>query len=101
MPKLNCWEFMQCEREKELKDADKSGGCPALKESKLNTIHDGSNAGRACWVVSGTFCNGAKQGTFAQKEKNCIQCNFYQMVRKEEGNNFLLGKDLKKILGIK
>ena len=35
--------------------------------------------------MSGTLCSGAVQGTFAQKYKNCEICDFYQMVRKEEG----------------
>ncbi len=73
------------------------GLCPATVESALDDVHEGKNAGRSCWVVSGTLCKGEAQGTFAQKYKNCEICDFYQTVRKEEGHNFtysllLLGK---------
>jgi len=42
------------------------------------------NAGRACWVVAGTNCGGRVQGTFAEKEKNCLNCEFYMLVCEEE-----------------
>jgi len=47
-----------------------------------------SATGGTSWVVSGTLCKGEVQGTFAQKYKNCEICDFYQMVRKEEGPGF-------------
>jgi sigma-B regulation protein RsbU (phosphoserine phosphatase) len=38
--------------------------------------------------VAGTFCKGQIQGTFAQKFKNCSQCEFYNQVMLEEGELF-------------
>jgi hypothetical protein len=86
--KLNCWEFKKCGRQPQGHHAHDLGVCPASQEGALDDVHGGTNAGRACWVVSGTFCQGKVQGTFAQKFKNCEICDFYQAVRKEEGGSF-------------
>ena len=86
--KLNCWEFKKCGRQPQGSHVHDRGVCPATQEFGLDDVHEGTNAGRACWVVSGTFCKGEDQGTFAQKFKNCEACDFYQLVRKEEGGNF-------------
>jgi hypothetical protein len=59
--------------------------CPAHSEKRLNGVHGGVNAGRACWVVAGTRCGGVVQGEFAQKIGNCMKCEFYLSVVKEEG----------------
>lgn len=66
------------------------GVCPVAAERKLDTIHSGTNAGRACWVVAGSYCKGAEQGTFAQKYHECQNCSFYKQVKKEEGPRFKL-----------
>lgn len=57
-------------------------------ESRTDGMNHGENAGRACWAVGGTFCEGRIQGTFAQKIASCIDCEFYQRVRDEEGTDF-------------
>ncbi|MBI4824559.1 MAG: hypothetical protein HY805_10080 [Nitrospirae bacterium] len=86
--KRNCWEFKGCGRQPGGKREKQNGICPATTEAKLNGIHGGKNAGRACWVVAGTWCGGDVQGSFAQKYKNCELCDFYQTVRREEGANY-------------
>ncbi len=58
-------------------------------ETATFTNH-GTNAGRYCWRVSGTQCAGEVQGTFAQKMANCTSCNFYHVVKAEEGANLAL-----------
>jgi len=88
--KKNCWEFKNCGRHDGGAHVHDLGICPAAVEKKLDGIHDGNNAGRACWVVAGTLCKGMVQGSFAQKYKNCEVCDFYQGVRKEEGSRFVL-----------
>jgi len=88
--KKNCWEFKQCGREPGGEKISELGECDAAKEKRLDGIHEGRNAGRSCWVVAGTLCKGEVQGTFAQKYKSCEKCEFYQMVRKEEGGKFML-----------
>jgi hypothetical protein len=66
------------------------GECPVPLESRGDGINHGKHAGRCCWCVTGTLCQGRVQGTFAQKFGNCKACPFYQFVKKEEGMNFSL-----------
>lgn len=80
--KRNCWEVMNCGRGPGSAEANL---CPVSVEGRLNGVHGGRNAGRACWVVAGTLCdNGKPSGKFAQKMETCIQCPFYRLVRLEE-----------------
>ena len=81
--KKNCWEFKNCSF-----GPDGNGLCPAAQSGKLDGVHNGKNRGRACWVISGTLCGGAPQGAFVDKYSTCTKCEFYQMVREEEGPNF-------------
>lgn len=90
MLKTNCWEFKRCGREPGGRNQKELGICPATTEKRLDGIHGGKNAGRACWVVSGTFCGGVVQGTFARKFLNCEICEFYKSVKEEENPNFQL-----------
>ena len=57
-------------------------------------MHGGRDAGRACWVVAGTLCGGQVQGTFAKKFQNCELCEFYVLVRQEEGMQFKVSSRL-------
>lgn len=86
--KKNCWEFKNCGRQPGGAREKDLGVCVAALESRLNGIHEGQNAGRACWVVAGTLCGGKVQGSFAQKYENCEICDFYKTVKIEEGPNF-------------
>jgi hypothetical protein len=86
--KKNCWEAMGCGREPGGKNVKKLGTCPAATDERLNELHGGKNAGRACWVLAGTFCEGKVQGTFAQKYQNCTQCEFFREVKIEEGSDY-------------
>lgn len=88
MKKVNCWEFKKCGREPGGNKEDELGVCPAAEDSSRDNIHNGTNAGRQCWVVAGTLCKNEIQGTFAKKLVNCLECDFYQLVRKEEGKDF-------------
>lgn len=85
MARRNCWEVMKCGREPGGEQAEALGICPAAVDTRLEGVHDGKNAGRACWVIAGTFCEGTVQGTFAQKLQDCALCEFYHQVRREEG----------------
>lgn len=88
MPKKNCWEVMKCGREPGGEKAKEHGVCPAATDERLAGVHGGKNAGRACWVVAGTFCEGLVQGTFAQKYRDCTTCKFYRQVKREEGAGY-------------
>jgi hypothetical protein len=88
--KLNCWEFKKCGRQPGGAHVRDLGICPVTQEARLDGVHGGSYAGRACWVIAGSLCDGELQGTFAEKFRNCEQCDFYQAVRDEEYPNFTL-----------
>lgn len=88
--KQNCWEFKGCGREPGGKKSEELGVCPATSDERLDGVHGGKNAGRACWVMAGTLCGGKVQGTFAHKYKNCEVCDFYKKIREEENGSYQL-----------
>jgi len=88
--KENCWEYKKCGRAPGGDRVNELGICPVTKDSRLDKVHGGVNAGRSCWVVAGTFCGGKVQGVFAQKYKTCKDCDFYKKVLAEEGSKFVL-----------
>ena len=87
--KLNCWEFKKCGRQPGGKKVDELGVCPASKDVSSNGKNDGSNAGRFCWNIAGTFCGGQIQGNWAKKLGNCLKCDFFKLVKKEEQDKFI------------
>ena len=88
MKKLNCWEFKRCGREPGGSNAAVLGVCPATTEGNGGHVNGGDHGGRFCWALTGTLCKGEVQGTFARKIANCSICEFYRLVRKEEGKEF-------------
>ncbi|MBS1115167.1 MAG: hypothetical protein H6Q93_1502 [Nitrospirae bacterium] len=92
--RLNCWEIKKCGREVGGDKAVELGICPASLNTQLDGVHSGISAGRACWAVAGTMCSGQIQGSFAQKYKDCGLCDFYNRVKEEEGEHFVLTIDL-------
>jgi len=88
MGKQNCWEFKKCGREPGGAKTAEFGICPAATERKVHKVHGGRNGGRACWALTGTFCGGKVQGTFAAKLKNCMDCEFFKLVGAEEGKDY-------------
>ena len=98
--KKNCWEAMLCEREPGGKLAEQFGPCPASTEGKAEGINEGVNAGRCCWAVEGTYCDGSTPMSFVEKGNRCLQCEFYKRVKKEQGRQFAyIGEILKVIRG--
>ena len=92
---LNCWDYMKCGRELSGIKSNELGVCPAASDTSFNGINSGLCAGRICWAVAGTFCDGKVQGTFAEKRTSCLDCNFYKKVQIEEGAADLHTKFLK------
>lgn len=86
--KQNCWELSQCGRQAGGPHAGQFGVCPACVEAAFNGLNGGTNGGRICWAVAGTFCNGEIQGTAARKELTCRFCDVYRAIREEEGPDF-------------
>ncbi|MBI5100663.1 MAG: hypothetical protein HZB33_02320 [Nitrospirae bacterium] len=85
--KRNCWEVMNCER---CTSAIGDDSCPVCRESKLHGVHEGLNGGRACWTIPHTKCGGVTQGRFGDKFRNCMECDFYRLVKREEKGSFRL-----------
>ncbi len=96
--KLNCWDFKKCGRVPGGAKVEELGVCVASTEIRANGVNNGKNAGRACWAVAGTLCGGVVQGTFAMKLGNCLKCDFYKLVMKEEGSTHQKAKDILKKL---
>ncbi|MCX6151368.1 MAG: hypothetical protein NTX22_12630 [Ignavibacteriales bacterium] len=94
MAKSNCWEIKNCGRQPGGVKVKDYRECPASTEVRLNGINSGQNGGRCCWPISGTFCGGKIQGTFAVKYGNCLECNFYKTVFCEEGKQLVSVKDI-------
>ena len=94
MPKLNCWEFKRCGREPQGTQTGDLSICRASTETNVDGINGGYNGGRACWAIAGTLCGGEVQGTFATKLQNCIVCDFYALVKEEEGERFSTSREI-------
>ncbi|MFH1515322.1 MAG: PAS domain S-box protein [bacterium] len=63
----HCWEVKNCN----------STGCPSYRNS----------GNLRCWEVTGTFCEGDVQGTFAKKLRDCCRCEVYQSARMDSVND--------------
>lgn len=98
MKKLNCWEYFKCGREPGGAKTKELGVCPAATDCRLDGVHGGQSSGRACWVISGTYCKGEVQGQFAKKFGECMECDFYKLVKSEEYPDFTLSVVLLKKL---
>ena len=95
----NCWEEKECGKETGGKNVQSSGVCPAATETRLDGQNRGRNGGRSCWVVAGTLCDGAVQGTFATKLVSCSKCDFFRQVTREEYPNATSTVDLLNLVG--
>ncbi len=84
MQRVNCWEHKRCGRQPGGIWTNELGVCPVATEQKFNGVHGGTNAGRACWAVAGSLCNGKVQGSYAQKLADCWRCDFFNAVKGQE-----------------
>lgn len=87
--KENCWEFKQCGREPGGAKVHEMGVCPAATSVVANGINSGTNGGRACWAVVGTFCGGIVQDNLLRKLHDCVTCEFRHVVEAEEGDAYV------------
>ncbi|MFC1706162.1 helix-turn-helix domain-containing protein [Planctomycetota bacterium] len=91
--RANCWEVLKCGREPGGSNAQLDGPCTAAQERAANGVNSGTNGGRICWAISGTFCGAQVEGTDAMKFISCLSCDFFYQVLQEEGlANFKLLK---------
>lgn len=90
--KKNCWEVKNCGREVGGSKAAELGVCPASTESRLDGVHGGKNAGRACWILKDTLCGGGVQSNLAVKLGKCVACEFYKSVMGTEAGAMSTGE---------
>ncbi len=84
--KINCWEYMRCGREPGGTRTRELGVCPAATYSSLDGLNGGTNGGRMCWAIVGTYCFGEITGYFTRKNPfYCYDCEFHRKVLSEEG----------------
>ncbi|MCG8635405.1 MAG: protein kinase [Desulfobacterales bacterium] len=86
---VNCWEFMNCGRNPDDAEGRNCDSCPATRSSSLDGLNEGKKAGRACWLVAGTFCSNRISGSFAEKIDSCMECEFYRHVNRDSGQTRL------------
>lgn len=65
--RLPCWVFKKCGREKGGNKVHEMGVCPAWPDD-----------GYSCATVTGTFCGGTVQETFATKIGSCAKCDYFK-----------------------
>lgn len=90
--KQNCWEHTKCSREPGGINTAKLGICPASTDTSANGINGGKNGGRICWAIAGTISTQKDQRTPARNLVSCLVCNFFKIVKNEEGDNFHITK---------
>ena len=98
MSKMNCWEFNMCGREPGGDNVSEFGICPAALETSIDGFNQGKRGGRACWAISGTFCEGKAQGKFAIKLNDCKQCSFFKLVQMQQGCKFQDTREIRRAL---
>lgn len=85
---MNCWEFKRCGREPDGKNSAKLGVCRVAVDTKFNGINNGTNAGRYCWKVKVSEDNHTTTNKTISNIIDCIDCDFFKKVKKEEKRNF-------------
>jgi hypothetical protein len=85
MKKLNCWEIKKCGREPDGSKTEELGVCPATHDKSYDGLNSGDYAGRICWSLVGTLCEGKVRGHFAKSVISCLGCEVFKQVRNEEG----------------
>lgn len=90
--KKNCWEFKECGQERIGRNNSRVK-CPVPEMTFSNGLNSGENAGRICWLIAHTMCKGEGETTFEEMIKICSECDFYKLVKEEEGEEFVLSLD--------
>jgi hypothetical protein len=64
-PRKDCWQIRRCPDEHK-------ENCPAWE----------FDAGKLCWFINGTICNGAIQKNWKDKMKMCRSCKIFNDLKK-------------------
>lgn len=84
MEKMNCWTYMQCDREPGGKNVPERGVCAAASHPWPDGINGGINGGRTCWLVRNTQCMEALAEKSSGRQVECGNCEFRLLVEKEK-----------------
>lgn len=79
--KLNCWEVLKCKNKL---------SCIAYNLQDANGFLNGKNGGHACMYVAGMYQytpDSVDTFTNTRCDNQCLNCEFYKLVKKEEGRN--------------
>jgi len=87
--KINCWEFHGCDVEPISDYVIDFRVCAATWTEEMHGVHGGKNAGRACWAVVGSMCGLHNSDRTCMHAATCEECDFYKLVREEEGDAFI------------
>ena len=87
---MNCWEFRDCGRAPGGSRVGELGVCPAATCQAADGFLGGTNAGRACAFITGTCCDGHRQGSYRDKSALCWDCDFFHRLRELHGAAFSL-----------
>ena len=71
---INCWEYKKCGQEK-LDDRDKNK-CPVVKLADFG-------AGKVCWLIHASRCDGKLQGGAGSKYMDCKKCSFFKKMHQK------------------
>jgi hypothetical protein len=81
MARPNCWDFMACSRGPDCSQSP----CPAATDRNSDGVNGGFNGGRFCWAVAGTYCGGETHCAHATEHDSCFDCEFFKLVKSQEG----------------
>ncbi|WP_339134528.1 MAG: hypothetical protein WGN25_15610 [Candidatus Electrothrix sp. GW3-4] len=81
---LNCWQFKKCGREPGGKNAVNDGVCSVALDIGADGVHNGTNGGRCCWVITNSAYQGDRDGFCLEKSRKCRECDFYLFIKKSE-----------------
>ena len=86
----NCWDIQNCGWIPDGWDVASLGICPAYLAVEHDRTNGGTNGGRYCWNIAGTFCGGKPQGTVAAKLNKCLHCFTYTKVKMDQADKFVV-----------
>lgn len=86
--RLNCWEFMDCGRAPGSPKEKTLGKCPAATYTAFRGVNGGFISGRYCWYVAGSLQDGKIHCTSLDELPDCLACEFFNLVKREEGERF-------------
>jgi hypothetical protein len=87
---MNCWEYTGCGYEPGGANAAEGEVCPASVYAPFDGKNNGKNGGRYCWQVVNALCRSSFWNPGISGRLDCVNCGFYDLVRAEEGDAFLM-----------